>query len=199
MARIGLSEILEKTSQQLEEARGEYIRKHWNPSLGQLIRFAYDATFQWNLPEGHPPYVENPHLDQESNLYTELKRMYIFMKGSGDHIPQFKKELLFGGMLESLSRADAKLLIAAKDGVLPYGITQAFVLQELPGQLQHPRTEVEVAEVAVNEPFPEAVAEVLFVDTPPPAKPTPKKVPAKKVAPKRKPPVKKTVARKLKP
>lgn len=198
MARLGLSEILEKTSQQPEEAQGEYIRKHWNPSLGQLIRFAYDATFQWNLPEGHPPYTENPHLDQESNLYTELKRMYIFMKGSGDHIPQLKKELLFGGMLESLSRADAKLLIAAKDGVLPYGITQAFVIQELPGQLQQPRPDVEVTEVAAIEPFQEAITQEPHVDTPPPTKPTPKKVPAKKVAPKRKPPAKKTVARKLK-
>jgi hypothetical protein len=164
MVSMALSEILEKTSQQPIETQGEYIRLKYNPSLGQIIRYAYDATYEWDLPEGNPPYRKNIYLDQESNLYSQMRRMYIFMKGTGDHISQIKKELNFISILENVSPADADLLIAAKDGSLPYGITMAFIEAELPGLITKPRTVAETAPVAeaTKEPeptFPEPAAE----------------------------------------
>lgn len=207
MARQGLSEILEETSKQDPEFAGEYLRAHWNPTLGQLIRYAYDATFQWDLPEGTPPYTVNQYLDQESNLYSEVRRLYVFMKGSGDHVPQRRKELLFVQLLESLSKADAELLCQVKDRTLPYGISIDFIVRELPGQLASPISQEPVAEVTqTNETFQlDSASEpsssdasdgsVETVITPPaPAR----KPAARKPVAKGKPAAKKTVARKAK-
>lgn len=136
MARLGLSEILEKTSQQATQAeQGEFLRRNWNPTMGLVVRYAYDPSLEWDLPEGTPPYVENKFLGQESNLYGEMRRMYIFMKGTGDHVSQSKKETNFVQLLENLSKEDAALVAAMKDGVLPFGITPEFIRAELPGLL----------------------------------------------------------------
>lgn len=186
MARQGLSEILEETTKQSPEHQGEYLRRQWNPTLGQLIRYAYDGTFEWDLPEGEPPYTPNQFLDQESNLYTETRRLYVFMKGTGDHVPQSRKEMLFVQLLESLSKADAILLCKIKDGSLPYGITQEFIIKELPGQLVAPRGQdfVDVVLDTQEAPsFQEAVAsdegmahaEVPVIDPTPTKKPVVKR------------------------
>jgi hypothetical protein len=201
MAKLGLSEILKRTMELPTQAeQGEYLRKNWNPSLGQLIRYAYDGVFEWDLPDGAPPYTPNEYLDQESNLYSEIRRLYIFLKGSGDHVPPSKKHLLFAGMLEAMSREDAELLIAVKDGTLPYGITQEFIIQELPGQLvspRQPKTEEVIVTAAPTfpEPTPEPVVDAeVVVETETVTKPK-----AKRRTPvKRKTATKKTVARKTK-
>lgn len=139
MPRLGLSEILENTAKQPTVAQqGEYIRANFNPTLGKLIQYAYDPMYVWDLPEGSPPYKPNQFLDQESNLYSETRRLYIFMKGTGDHVPPVKKELNFIQMLENLSKADAELLLEIKEKRLPFGITEQFVREHLPGLLSEP-------------------------------------------------------------
>jgi hypothetical protein len=200
MAKLGLSEILEQTSQQPEGERGEFLRRNWNPTLGQLIRYAYDSVFKWNLPAGDPPYTPNEYLDQESNLYNETRRLYVFMEGSGDHVPQARKELLFIQLLESLSKADAKLLVDIKEGRLPYGITEEFIIKELPGQLVSPRSEVEQPQPVFPETSDTADESVEdpVVEDGPTDEPTPAKKPATKRKTKRKTAVKKPVARKAK-
>jgi hypothetical protein len=212
MASLAIFEILEKTSQQPVESQGEYIRTKYNPSVGQLIRYAYDATFQWDLPEGNPGYRKNIYLDQESNLYSQMRRLYIFMKGTGDHISQIKKETNFISILENVAPDDAELLIAAKDGSLPYGITLEFVEKELPGLILKPRESTPKAkydqdntfyqidgqialEEATNEPeptFPEPETAPSKQDVAEPAKPAVKRpTPKKPVAKRKKPVVKK--------
>lgn len=195
MARLGLSEILKLTSEQPEDQRGEFIRKNWNPTLGQLIRCAYDASYEWDLPEGVPPYKPNEYLDQESNLYTEARRLYVFMKGSGDHISQRKKEELFIGLLENLSREDAELLVMIKDHQLPYGITLEFVQAELPGWIQSPR-EVKPADDVITFPA-EATTTESVVEVADPA-PKPVRKVTKRKTTTRKTTAKKPVAKKVK-
>lgn len=137
--RLGLSEILKYTSEQpTVQQQGEYIRQNFNPTLGKLIQYAYDPMYQWDLPEGTPPYTPNQFLDQESNLYTETRRLYIFFKGTGDHVPLKIKEKNFIQLLENLSAADADLLISIKNHQLPYGITADFIRSQLPGLLSDP-------------------------------------------------------------
>jgi hypothetical protein len=204
MASLALFEILEKTSQQPVESQGDYIRLKYNPSLGQLIRYAYDATFEWDLPEGNPGYRKNIYLDQESNLYSQMRRMYIFMKGTGDHISQIKKEINFVSMLENIAPDDAELLIAAKDGSLPYGVTLEFVEKELPGLVLKPREVTPKAKFdeqvmpiteATNEPeptFPEPETAAPEQAVAKPTRPAVKRpAPKKSVAKRKKPVVKK--------
>lgn len=206
MAKLGLSEILKRTSEQPAEEQGEFLRRNWNPTLGLMIRYAFDAGYEWAIPEGTPPYTENKYLDQESNLYAESRKMYIFMRGTGDHVPQKKKELNFIQLLENLTKEDAELLLMIKDGKLPYGITQEFIIAELPGQITTPREPSLQEETPAPATFPEATTDavvetpaedvVIALDDPvvdtPPIVAKPKTVRKKRVT------KKKTVARKAK-
>jgi hypothetical protein len=67
-------------------------------------------------------------------LYSETRRLYIFIEGGNPNIPRVKREALFIAMLESLAPADAKLICAAKDKKLPYkGLTVKLINEAFPG------------------------------------------------------------------
>ena len=52
---------------------------------------------------------------EHSSLRIEAKRLYHFIKGGNDKLPQFKREDMFIQMLEGLHESEAELLINAKD------------------------------------------------------------------------------------
>jgi len=131
--RYGIGETLELGSKLEGEAQIEFMRKNWTQALGKMIEYALEPEWQWDLPPGTPPYKENPFMDQESNLYSDTRRMYIFMKGQGDHVSPLKKEVNFVQMLENVSKQDAILLIHAKEKTLPYGWTADRIREVYPG------------------------------------------------------------------
>jgi hypothetical protein len=131
--RYGIGETLELGSKLEGEAQVEFMRKNFTKALGQMLEYALEPEWQWDLPPGTPPYKENPYLDQESNLYNDTRRMYIFMKGQGDHVSPLKKEVNFVQMLENVSKQDAILLVHAKEKSLPYGWTAERIREVFPG------------------------------------------------------------------
>jgi hypothetical protein len=48
-------------------------------------------------------------------LRKESRKLYRFIKGGDNTIPQFKKENLFIQMLEGLHESEAQLIVDAKD------------------------------------------------------------------------------------
>jgi len=67
-------------------------------------------------------------------MYTEARRLYLFIEGGNPNLTQLKRESMFIDLLQSISPDDAKLLVAAKDKKLPYeGLTSATVLKAFPG------------------------------------------------------------------
>lgn len=138
MRKLGISEILEKVSKiKKKEERIEELRKHAdNTALVQLLQWTYHPQAVWLLPEGVPPYKKNQYLDQEGNLYSELRRMYLFLEGGNPDLTSTKREMLFIGLLETLAPADAELLCHIKDKKLPYKtITREIVAEAFPGIL----------------------------------------------------------------
>jgi hypothetical protein len=136
--KLGVSEILEKVSKlKKKEERIEELRKHGdNRAMLQILQYALDPRIKWLLPEGTPPYKKNEYLDQESNLYSEVRRLYLFVEGGNPNLTPLKREMLFIGLLEMLAPADAALLCAAKDKKLPYKtITKEIVNEAFPGLL----------------------------------------------------------------
>lgn len=139
MRKKGLSEILEEVSKiKKKEERIEELRKHGdNRALLQILQYAFDPRIKWLLPEGVPPYKKNEYIDQESNLYTEMRRLYLFIEGGNPNLNPTKREMLFIGILEMVAPSDAMLLCAIKDKKLPYKtITAEIVNEAFPGLLE---------------------------------------------------------------
>lgn len=131
--QLGIGEIFFKASQLEGEEQVAFMRKNWSAGLGKMIEYALEPEYQWDLPPGTPPYKENKYFDQEGNLYGEVRRMYIFMKGAGDHVSPIKKETNFVGLLENVNKYDAEFLVHAKEKTLPYGFTAVKIREVFPG------------------------------------------------------------------
>jgi hypothetical protein len=67
-------------------------------------------------------------------LYTEARRLYLFLKGGNPNLTSFRRETLYITLLETVHPDDAKLLLAIKEKKLPYkGLTLNFIKEALPG------------------------------------------------------------------
>lgn len=139
MRKKGLAEILEEVSKiKKKEERIEELRKHGdNRALLQLLQYTFDPRIKWLLPEGIPPFKKNEYIDQEANLYSEMRRLYLFVEGGNPNLAPMKREMLFIGLLETIHPADAMVLCAAKEKKLPYKtITAEIVNEAFPGLLE---------------------------------------------------------------
>ena len=57
----------------------------------------------------------------------------MYLKGNQPDLTQLKREMLFIGLLESIDKRDAELLIAVKDKKLPRTISTKVVNLAFPG------------------------------------------------------------------
>lgn len=140
--KLGVSEILKKASEMKDEAsRIQWLRQNNNVALETIIRGAFDPSIKWQLPEGEPPYKPNDLVDQQHRLYTEIRKMYLFIEGGNPNLKQLRRESLYIELLETVDPEDAKLLLAIKDKKLPYpNITPDLIRKAFPGILQEETT-----------------------------------------------------------
>jgi hypothetical protein len=141
--KLGMSEILEKTSEiNNKEGQIEFLRKNFNQAFGLVLRYAFEEGVVWELPPGAPPYKPCPYPDQEGRLFTEARRLYLFTKGGNDNLKPLKRESMYIQLLESITPADAVMLLRMKDGKLPHPkIPSQLILEAYPGLVQNPRKE----------------------------------------------------------
>ena len=133
MAVKSLSGILKKTSEiSGKQEKIDFLRANMNRPLAIIIQNTY-TDIEWDLPEGAPPY-EPSEFDEPANLYKEVKRFYLFIKGqSPENLHKIKRERLFIELLEFIDAEDAKLVLGMKDGKLPYPrLTKNFMQEALP-------------------------------------------------------------------
>ena len=101
----------------------ELKRVSGNIAIRTVLKFALDPTVIFDVPEGAPPYKDLGIDAQESALYRECRKLYLFIKPhpriNTVNIPRLKRETLFIELLESVDPADAKMLIAIKDKQFP--------------------------------------------------------------------------------
>jgi len=98
-----------------------------------ILKYAFDPALKFVLPEGAPPYKPCEFLDQEARLYSELRRLYLFVEGGNPNLTKVKREFLFIQLIESIDKGDAELLVAVKDKKLPYkGLTASVVKKAFP-------------------------------------------------------------------
>lgn len=133
--KLSISEILKKASTIKDEsARIGWLRQNDSVPLRTVIRGALDPNIKWLLPEGVPPYKENDLVDQENRLYSEARRLYLFIEGGNPGLKSVRRESLFIELLETIDKEDAKLMLAVKDKTLPYsGVTVQVLNKAFPG------------------------------------------------------------------
>ena len=127
----GIGEIIKEVKE--AKSVGEKIRilqREDNRELRGILELTYDNRLTWALPEGNPPYKPlDKSFDNQGMLYSEMRRMYIFLEGKSN-VNQARREQLFIEILEQLDPDDAALLIEAKDrkikGVSKNVVKQAY-------------------------------------------------------------------------
>lgn len=140
--KLGLGEILENTSKlKSKKERAEYLRKHNSRSMQDLIQYALHPEIKWDLPEGNPPYKPTEYLDQENMLYSQLKKLSLFVNGNGSNLKPARLEQIFIQILESVTPLDAELLLLVKERKLPKGITPSLIEEVWPGLIPSEKNE----------------------------------------------------------
>lgn len=110
--RLSIAEIVNKAAElKTEKERVEWLQKHNNDALRTVLKFTYDPTIEFLIPDTPPPWKKNDYIGVEGMLYSEARRLKIFIKGGGyDHLNKVKREQLFISLLEDVDNDDAEIL-----------------------------------------------------------------------------------------
>lgn len=135
MARKPISWILDFTSKlPNEEEQIKCLQANDNSAIRTILKFCFDPNIKWLLPEGDAPYKPCEYPNVDNMLYTEARRLYLFIEGGNPNLTQLKRESMFVDLLQSINPEDAKLLVSIKDKKLPYkGLSSKTVLKAFPG------------------------------------------------------------------
>ena len=135
MVRKSIYEILVEVSEVTSfHERVKKLRSYNNNQpLKTILKYAFDPKIKFLLPEGAPPYKENDFPDQQGNLYYSFKKLYLFVEGGNPNLTDLKREDLFIGILETVDKDDAKVLIGMKDKTIPIkNITEKLAERAFP-------------------------------------------------------------------
>ena len=113
-----LSEVLKKVhNAKTKDKKIQILRKNDHDSLRMVIKSSFDPNIEWLIPEGDVPFKENEAEEgtEHTVLRREAKKLYRFVKGGDDTLPQFKRENMFIQLLEGLHKSEAQLIVDAKD------------------------------------------------------------------------------------
>ena len=113
-----LSEVLKKVhNAKTKDKKVELLKEYDCEPLRMVLKSSFDPNIVWLIPEGEVPYTANNAEEgtEHTVLRREARKLYRFIKGGDDALPQFKRENLFIQILEGLHSSEAQLLIDAKD------------------------------------------------------------------------------------
>lgn len=137
--RISLSEIINKLPEIKSTAdKVEWLRKNDSQPLRTIIKYTYDKSVEFLIPNTPPPWKKNEFEDEaKSLLYREARRLKIFIKGGGyDNLNQVKREQLFISLLEDIDNDDAELLCVMISKKPFKGLTAKTVKEAFPGLIE---------------------------------------------------------------
>lgn len=112
----------------VKEKKVAILKQYESEGLKKLLKAALDPNIKWLLPEGEVPYIANeaPEGTEHTRLETEAKKLnnFVALEVDGNTyvgnpgINTARREMMFIQLLEGLCKAEAEVLIAAKDKVL---------------------------------------------------------------------------------
>ena len=112
----GMGEIIQEIrKEKSKKKKVELLQFYDHPVLRGMLELAYDNRLVWALPEGNPPYTPlEKSFDAQGHLYSDMRRMYIFLEGGHKTIQPLRRESIFVNLLEELDPDDALLLLECK-------------------------------------------------------------------------------------
>ena len=113
-----LSEVLKKVHNAKTKDKKVAILKEYDcDPLRMIIKSSFDPNIEWLIPEGEVPYKKNESEEgtEHTVLRREARKLFRFVKGGDNTLPNFKRENMFIQMLEGLHYTEAQLIIDAKD------------------------------------------------------------------------------------
>lgn len=133
--RKSISWILDFTSKlPNDEERVKCLRANDNNVMRTILNYALNPNIKWIMPEGRPPYTPNEHPHQENVLYSQARKLYLFIEGGAPNVKPIQRERLFIDLLESLDPRDAEMICEIKDKKMPFeNITVELVREAYPG------------------------------------------------------------------
>ena len=111
--RISISEIISgAASKKSTSEKVDFLRSNDTPALRVVLKYTYDNSIEFLIPDVAPPWNKNEFEDEaKALLYREARRLKIFVKGGGyDNLNQIKRETLFINLLEDVDNDDAETL-----------------------------------------------------------------------------------------
>ena len=111
--RISITEIITgASSKKSNQEKIDFLRANDNPALRIVLKYTYDNSIEFLVPDSPPPWNKNEFEDEaKALLYREARRLKIFVKGGGyDNLNQIKRESLFISLLEDIDNDDAETL-----------------------------------------------------------------------------------------
>jgi hypothetical protein len=110
--RLSISEIINKAATlKTKEEKVKWLKENDSPALRTVLKYTYDPNVEFLIPNTPPPWKKNSYVGVEGMLYSEARRLRIFVKGGGyDNLNKVKREQLFISLLEDIDNSDAELL-----------------------------------------------------------------------------------------
>ena len=132
--KLSISEIINRTIElKTEKEKIEWLQQNNNAPLRMILKYIYDPSIEFLVPNTSPPWKKNAYVGVEGMLYTEARRLKIFIKGGGyDNLNQVKREQLFISLLEDIDNDDAELLCKMITKKPLKGLTKAVVQTSFP-------------------------------------------------------------------
>jgi hypothetical protein len=133
--KLSISEIINKACElKKKEEKVQWLKSNDNIPVRTVLKFTYDTDrIKFLLPDIPPPWKKNGYTGVEGMLYTETRRLRIFIKGGGyDDMNQVKRESLFISLLEDVDDSDAELLCKMLQQKPLKGLTKEVVMEAFP-------------------------------------------------------------------
>lgn len=133
--RISITEIITgAASKKTIAEKVDFLRINDNQPLRVVLKYTYDNSIEFLIPNVPPPWEKNKYEDEaKALLYSEARRLKIFIKGGGyDTLNQIKREALFISLLEDVDNDDAETLCRMITKKPFKGLTKQTIVEAFP-------------------------------------------------------------------
>lgn len=137
--RKSITEIIaEAGSLSKKQDKINFLREWDNPALRIVLKYTYDSSVKFLVPDTAPPWTPNEFEDEaKSLLYREARRLRIFVEGGGyDNLNQIKREQLFISLLEDVDNDDAHTLVQMISKKSFKGLTKKAIMEAFPDLIE---------------------------------------------------------------
>lgn len=138
--KLSIAEVLRRANEfDTVEKRKQFLLQNDSPAIHSILKHCFDPNIKFALPTGKAPYVPSEGDRLEGRLYSEIRKMYLFVEGGHPGLSKLKREQLFIDLLETVHPDDAELLVSIKDKKMPFkNINPNLVKKTYPGLIDNP-------------------------------------------------------------